>query len=224
MARICVFGDSISYGAWDYEQGGWVQRLRRFLDRKFIDSEDYFVVYNLGIDGDATKDLLKRFEFEAPLRMLRMSENEETIIIFEIGVNDACFVESQKEFMTELEKFEENLQELSHLARSYSLKIVFIGLTPVEEIKVTPLPWSKTGKSYKNEYIRKYNEIIKSVCTENKIYFIEIFEKWIELDYKNLLEDGLHPNSKGHEKIFEIVKDFLIKNKIIILNFGNSGN
>jgi len=30
-----------------------------------------------------------------------------------------------------------------------------------------------------------------------------------------LLEDGLHPNSEGHKKIFESVKEFLIKNKII---------
>ena len=32
---------------------------------------------------------------------------------------------------------------------------------------------------------------------------------------KEDLEDGLHPNSAGHEKMFQRVKDFLIKNKII---------
>ena len=72
-----------------------------------------------------------------------------------------------------------------------------------------------TGKSYKNEYIKKYNEIIKSVYEENKIYFVEIFEDWMNSDYKNYLEDGLHPNSEGHQKIFESVKNFLIENKII---------
>lgn len=29
------------------------------------------------------------------------------------------------------------------------------------------------------------------------------------------LEDGLHPNSEGHKKMFIRVKDFLIENKII---------
>ena len=28
---ICVFGDSISWGAWDMEKGGWVNRLWLFL-------------------------------------------------------------------------------------------------------------------------------------------------------------------------------------------------
>ena len=32
---------------------------------------------------------------------------------------------------------------------------------------------------------------------------------------KEDLEDGLHPNAGGHEKIFQKVKDFLIENKII---------
>ncbi len=77
-----------------------------------------------------------------------------------------------------------------------------------------PIPWDK-DKSYKNENIEKYNGIIKSICKDKNIYFIEIFEKWVVSNYKNLLEDGLHPNSDGHQKIFDIVKDFIIKNKII---------
>lgn len=97
------------------------------------------------------------------------------------------------------------------LARS---QIIFIGLIPVDEKKTLPIPWG-TDVNYKNEYVSKYNEIIKSVCQENNIQFIEMFEEFMKLDYKKLLEDGLHPNSEGHQKIFEIVKDFLIENKII---------
>ncbi len=32
---------------------------------------------------------------------------------------------------------------------------------------------------------------------------------------KEDLEDGLHPNSKGHQKLFLKVKDFLLKNKLL---------
>jgi len=116
--------------------------------------------------------------------------------------------------MTPLEEFKVNIQELIDRAQKISSKIIFVGLTPVDEPKTTPIPWN-TDKSYTNENIKKYNEIIKSICQEKSIYFIEIFEKWINQDYKNLLEDGLHPNSAGHKKIFETVKDFLIQNKII---------
>ena len=88
-----------------------------------------------------------------------------------------------------------------------------MGLTPVDETKTTPIPWN-TDKSYKNENIKKYERIIESVCKDKDIYFIEIFNNWTKSDYKNLLEDGLHPNSIGHQKIFEVVMDFLLKNKI----------
>jgi len=29
------------------------------------------------------------------------------------------------------------------------------------------------------------------------------------------LEDGLHPNAKGHEKMFQRIRDFLVENKVI---------
>jgi lysophospholipase L1-like esterase len=45
--------------------------------------------------------------------------------------------------------------------------------------------------------------------------FIEIFENWKKISYESLLYDGLHPNSEGHKKIFETVKNYLVKNKII---------
>ena len=212
MAQILVFGDSITYGAWD-KKGGWVQRMREFLDEKNLsDLNNYYLIYNLGIDGNTTENLLKRIEFETKQRLY---ENEEIIFIFGSGVNDSCYVQTKDIFLVSEEDFEQNIQKLIDIARKFSSKIIFVESTPVEEIKVNPLPWSKTGKSYKNQDIRKYNQIMKEVCQKNKIYFIEIFENWIKTDYKKLLKDGVHPNSSGHQKIFEIVKDFLIKNKII---------
>ena len=213
MARILVFGDSIVYGAWDREkEGGWVQRLRKLLDEKhFIESDFDYSVYNLGVSGNTTGELLERFEFETKQRV---EEGEEMIIIFQIGINDSQFVISQNGLRTLSEKFRENIKELISSAKKFSSKVIFIGLTPVNEEKTTPIPWNP-DKIYKNENIKRNDEIIKSVCKKNNIYFVEIFEKWLKSDYKNLLEDGLHPNSEGHKKIVEDVRDFLIKNKII---------
>ena len=211
MSRILVFGDSITYGAWDKE-GGWVSRLRNSLNEKSLsDPNFYCLVYNLGISGDTVNDLLGRFEFETNQRL---EENEEIIFIFEIGLNDSEFIHSKNSLRVSPQEFQDNLQKLLNIAQTFSSKIVFVGLTPVDESKVDPLPWV-TDESYKNEYIQKFNDILKSVCKENKVYFIEIFGKLIEAGYKNLLEDGAHPNSNGHKKIFEIVEDFLIENEII---------
>ncbi len=206
MSKILVFGDSIAWGAFDSEGGGWVECLKLYMWRKGdID------VYNLGVSGNKTPNLLERFESETKARI---EEDEETIIIFAIGINDSYFLHSKNDFMTPIEQFKENVQKLTDLAQKFSLKIIFVGLTSVDESKTTPIPWD-TDKSYKNENIKKYNEIIKSVSKDRNIYFIEILDKWLQFDYQDLLEDGLHPNSKGHKKIFETVRDFLTQNKII---------
>lgn len=209
--RILVFGDSITYGAWDTD-GGWVQRLRKFLDEKTLIEEDFYcLVYNLGVSGDTTEDLLERFEFETKQRM---REKEGTTIIFSIGGNDATFINNKNQCQISQEKSKENIQKLIKLAEKYASKILFVGLLPADELKTIPIPWAP-DKSYKNKHIIQYDKIIKSVCQENEILFVDIFDKFMNSDYKNLLEDGQHPNSAGHQKIFEIVKKFLIDNGII---------
>jgi len=211
MAQILVFGDSITYGAWDKE-GGWMQRLRKFLDEKNLSEPNFYcLVYNLGVSGDTTDDLLERFKFEIEQRM---REKENTTIIFSIGGNDAAFVISKNRCQVPQEKFRENIQKLIKLSEKYASKILFIGLIPTDESKTVPIPWAP-DLSCKNKYIVQYDKTIKSICQENKILFVDVFDKFMNFDYKNLLEDGQHPTSDGHQKIFEIIKEFLITNKII---------
>ncbi len=156
--------------------------------------------------------MLERFEFETKQRIYK---GEEIIIIFAIGVNDSCFVENKNIFLVIESDFKKNIQKLIGIAGKYSSKIVFVGLMPVEESKTNPIPWSTTGKYYKNKYIKKYDEIIKSICRKKNVYFIDMLGEFSKLDYKKLLEDGLHPNSAGHKKMFEIVRDFLADREIV---------
>lgn len=217
MSHILIFGDSITFGAWDKE-GGWVQRLNKFLINRTLAipkfwNADYMEIYNLGIDsitGENSTSLLERLKSEAKRRL----SEYETKFIFAIGKNDSSFIKNKNSFLTPPEIFKKNIQKIIKLSQKYSSKIVFMGTGMVDESKTVLIHWDK-NMYYKNEYLKQYNEIIKSVCKENKIGFIEIFIEFEKVDYKNLLEDGLHPNSKGHEKIFKIVKDYLIKNNII---------
>ncbi len=214
MTQIYVFGDSVVLGFWD-RKGGWVQRLRETLDQKSIDESDkfYFLVSNVGISGNTTDDLLERFEFDTKQRLKDAEGDEEVVIMFGIGGNDSAFLKSKNDFWVPPEKFKENLEKLIQLARKFSPKIIFIGLVPFDDSKTNPVSFN-ADLFYKTKNVKKYNEILKSVCQKNDIYFIEIFEKF-ENNYKDLLEDGLHPNSEGHKKIFDAVKYFLEENKII---------
>jgi len=205
MSTICAFGDSITWGALDTEKGGWVERLKAYL----LESDND--VYNLGVSGDKTPHILERFEIETKARV---EEGEDVILVFAIGINDSYFIQSKNDFMTPPDNFKRNIQEIIERAQKISSKIIFIGLTPVDESKTRPIPWD-TDKFFKNENIEKYNEITRAACEEKKVHFVEIFNNWIKSDYQDMLEDGLHPNSKGHQKIFETVKDYLIQNKLI---------
>lgn len=204
-----IFGDSIAYGSDDIK-GGWAARLRLWIDDLTLsDSGSYFRLLNLAIGGDNTENLLKRFDFEA---RQRLDEEVPSVIVFAIGINDSQIFKGQNKTLAE--KFENNIKELAKKAEKISNEIVFIGLTPVDEKKTVPVAWHK-DKSYENEDIKNYNKIIKKICEENKLYFIDIFNKLNNLNYKNSLSDGLHPGSEGHEIIFNAIKEYLKEKKII---------
>jgi len=188
--NILIFGDSITWGAYDPEQGGWATRLRNYFEEKDNDTD----VYNLGISGDTTANLLNRIEVEAKSR-------KPNFIIFAIGINDAQFIHSTNGLRVSPDEFQQNLEKLLSIAKKFTDKVVFVGLTKVDESKTTPIPWN-TDKSYYNKNIRRLDNIIKKFCEDNKLKFIPI-ESVVEDDD---LIDGLHPNTKGHIKIFNRIK------------------
>ena len=196
---ICVFGSSIAWGAWD-EVGGWVSRLRNYLTQNH---HDYFDVYNLAIDGDDSNGVLKRFSAENEVR-------NPGIIMVAIGMNDLAYVNSKNNLRTPLKKFENNLAELAKQAKIFTKEIIFIGLTKIDETKTMPVAWNSTVY-YEEKKVALYNAKLKEFCTNNGLMFIEMQNALSKED----LEDGLHPNNEGHEKMFLRIKDFLIENKII---------
>ncbi len=212
MANILVFGTSTTYGAWDSE-GGWVQRLRRFIDQKIIESDfgiDH-LIYNLGISGDKTTDILKRFEKETEARLDKYGG--ENIILFHVGINDSIFNESLKGLEVSPEQFENNLVNLVKLAKKYASKIIIVGSMPVDK-RVDPMPWAPR-RSYRNEFVFSYNVIMEKVGNREHVEFIEVYKDFIQKDYSHLLSDGVHMNNEGHKLLFEKVKDFLIEKNII---------
>lgn len=193
---ILIFGDSITYGAWDNEKGGWVNRLRLALENK---NETYFNIYNLGISGDTTLNLKKRFDNEF---FYRFSIESKTIIIFSIGINDSQIVNSKSS--TYINNFRENIIELIDKARKFSSYVLFIGLTRVDEARVMPVYWDD-DISYSNEEIIKYNKELKNICEDKKVDCLDVFDL---LNIKDL-DDGLHPNNNGHQKLCEVVLKYL---------------
>ncbi len=194
--RVVVFGDSITWGANDKSRGGWFNRLREDLEN----SSDYYSIYNCGISGDNTNDVLFRFEVESKAR--HRENSDENIVVFAIGINDTQNIDTKGNYIVPPKQFENNLNKLIELSKKYYDKVIFIGLTNVDEIKTTPIPWSPTKSYYSND-TKLYDNIIKKVAKENNSQYIDMFDV-VSFDE---MEDGLHPNSDGHQKMFLKIKE-----------------
>ena len=211
MTTICVFGDSIAYGAWDHE-GGWVSRLRKHLDEKTLKEEDtYYEIYNLGVSGDTTADLLKRFDSEISARKDEIEGPEGLVILFAIGINDPGMLHAQNPVSQRT--FEKNIETLIKKARVFTRKIVFLGGQPVDETKTHPVYWNKE-MHYDNKSIQRDNLIIRRACAKNNAPFVDLYGPFGK-EYQKLLEDGVHPNDRGHDKIYKAVKSALIEQGLI---------
>jgi len=192
---ICIFGDSIAWGATDPVGGGWAGRLSSHFE---ADPESDNIVYNLGICGDTAEGLLKRFRTECEARAPQT-------VIFAIGINDSAYFETKDRPVTNTESFCENLLELAKQARLIADKVIFVGLTAVDEARTMPVAWDE-GVYYDNENIAAYDAIIKETAQDGGMDYV-----WLgSLVGNNDLEDGLHPNSAGHQKIFEKIVQLLV--------------
>ena len=194
---LLVFGDSITYGAYDNECGGWVNRLRLDLENNYLQS---YTVFNLGISGQTTSDVLTRLESEI---VTRYDENKNTIVVFAVGINDTQMINGKERIS--IVQFSNNIRELISIIRNFTENIVFVGLSIADEKKTTPIPWNK-DKSYLNSRIRSFDNEIEKICKEEKVEYIEIWKSLSLFD----LEDGLHPNSMGHQKLKEEIKKSLL--------------
>ena len=93
--------------------------------------------------------------------------------------------------------------------RGYEL--ILLGLTRIELDELE----FKSGKFYSNVNIDDYetdlkiildnDDVLKELSKDNKIKYIEMKDVLSKDDYI----DGLHPNTNGHRKMFERIKDSL---------------
>ncbi len=195
MATICIFGDSITWGAVDPEQGGWASRLRNHFESQGLSVDMDVDVYNLGISGDNTDDLKVRFEIEAQAR-------KPDTIIFAIGINDAQFLLSKQDNRVPIAAFSKNMTELLHRAKEIATRVIVIGITRVDETKTTPIPW-RIDKEYRNSHIDRYDTALRELAEAHEVPYVDVSTALTLED----LADGLHPNTAGHKKLFEIIKE-----------------
>lgn len=185
--KIIAIGDSLIYGRHDALSGGWIGRLRSWLERK----NQWSAVYNLGIGGNDTRRLLKRMNGELSARNFNG-------IIIGIGTNDARQQSARNnDSQVPLEEFHENFIKVMELASTYCSRIIVSAIPPVDEQRTRPLK----SFYYLNKVNREYWNIERSVSEKYNALFLD-FWPIVEENSKKIFSDGVHFNEEGHQLFF----------------------
>ncbi len=204
MANGLFFGDSITFGEYDGELGGWVDILKRYSYHQFYHHDASEVnIFNLGIGGENTDGLIKRLQVELEAR----KSSEENLIFFSYGANDLVINDGKQE--VPLERFEQNLERAVLVAKNITDHIYLIEIIPVaERLDGHPNP---AGRLRSNQEILKYNAATKAFAVKNSLQYISLYDDFFLNKEEYLSKDGVHPNSKGYRYISEKIKPIIEK-------------
>lgn len=196
--RVLAFGDSITYGAWDTEDG-WVDRLKRDAHRQTVetDGEKKLQIINLGIGGDTGTKILKRMSADIAARY---SASWEFFIMISFGTNDERTIDGKADVPIEL--FESNAREIIKIAKQHSSKILFVEVPPIGQ----PIVMFK-GQEYSDERLKDYESRLRTIVEEEGLPFLPIRPAFEQTDMSNLYAyDHIHPNDNGHKLIADTVR------------------
>ena len=205
MHGILIFGDSITFGRGDQKKGGWSGRLKEYFEKQAYHN----TIYPLGIGGNTSEDILNRIDAEANVRIKK--KKKRYILIISVGINDSKLTKEGKPLAIDEKQFRKNILQLITKAKKYTKDIIFTGIAPIDEKAVQKV----FDFVLTNKRVTQYNNIIRDVCEGKEIPFLDMHKKLLTTNYKKHLPDGLHPNSKGYDIMYKLIKEFLIKNKII---------
>lgn len=186
---ICVFGDSIVEGANDETGQGWADRLKASWKAPNPEVHSFPNVYNLGVDGDRTSDVLRRFEVETASRNARG-------IILSVGANDLPWKDGRT--ITPTAEFEHDYRRLLESALQYTTNVLVISLLAVDE--------NAGDHGVTNRAVRELNNIIEGICGDLKVKLLNVSQLLVPAE----LDDGIHPNTAGYIKIYQTVQAKLV--------------
>jgi acyl-CoA thioesterase-1 len=176
--RICFIGDSFVSGAFDAECLGWAGRITAEARRRGHDVSPY----NLGIRGETSVQMAKRWRGEAELRQ---SPQQEGRLVFEFGVNDARDVNGKRQ-----------LEAAQSLAAAQDMLGAASRWKPT--LMIGPPPG---GDQPRNARVKDLSERLATLCADLKIPYFDSYSPLLAsstwMSSVNAV-DGTHPSAAGY--------------------------
>ena len=201
MKNYIIIGDSITYGIGDFETGGYASMFKKYI----VEKDDSLVCSNFvhiaGFPGATSKDILNKIDSILDGLGDKVFDN---VVILSIGVNDVTYFDG--DFKKSKEIYRNNMTNIIRKITDRGYELILLGLTRIE---------LDDSGYYNNSNIEDYetdlkiildnDDVLKELSKDNGIKYIEMKDILSKDDYI----DGLHPNTKGHRKMFERIKDSL---------------
>jgi lysophospholipase L1-like esterase len=189
--NICVFGDSVTHAS--YIKNSWTSLLRQYLEEE---SQYEVNLFNLGINGNTSNEILKRVGAECDPR-------QPNVIFFAYGINDSRYIPELSRCLVEINEFKRNTQEIIEVAKKFTDIIFFVGLVLGDDSQLNLYHELIYGKKvFDINRSKEYDCILEDIAVRNDCKYIHLLDKLEPTDFI----DGLHPNETGHKKMFEIIK------------------
>jgi lysophospholipase L1-like esterase len=176
--RICFIGDSFVSGAYDLECLGWAGRISAAARARGHDLSPY----NLGIRGETSAQIAKRWCAEAEVRQ---SAQQEGRLVFEFGVNDVREVNGTRQ-----------LGLAQSLVAARQVLSSAAGWKPT--LMVGPPPG---GDVARNARIKEMSAEIAKLCAELSVPYFDSYTPLAAspaflADVTSV--DGTHPSAVGY--------------------------
>ncbi|GLX23455.1 MULTISPECIES: GDSL-type esterase/lipase family protein [Streptomyces] len=184
-ARIVIVGDSIAYGRCD-PQGGWAARLAA---SHIAENETAHRVFNLAIPGTT---LAAVSEQTPPLLAPRLPDT----ILLAAGINDSAVPLATPD-TDGLADIAHGLDALAATAHAHNARLVVLGPIWLDEERTGDYD----GLCFTQARALTLRESLRAWCTANHIDFVDMWEPL--RDRADLLVDGIHPTSEGHQALYE---------------------
>lgn len=133
-----------------------------------------FRLVNAGVSGDTTAGGLRRIDW--------LLKQKPAIVILELGGNDGLRGQS-------LENMRSNLDGILTRIKAAGARTLFIGM--------------RIPTSYGEDYTEKFASVYDELAQKHGCGYLQFFMQDIAGEPDYFLEDALHPNKKGHEKLAE---------------------
>ncbi|PKH06057.1 GDSL-type esterase/lipase family protein [Moritella sp. Urea-trap-13] len=199
MASIICFGDSITRGESDADYGGWADRIKTRLIKQFLETaKERVSVFNMGISGETTDGLMQRFPHEF---VTRLSDDKKNTVLFGYGANDLANQDGK--FLVTIESYIDNLSHCIEFALEKEASVVLINVTPIAA-HLDGIP-NVNNRIRNDETIRRYNQALLALSVKYSVNLIDVYTPFNDRKEDYLTADGLHPNSAGHELLYQVI-------------------